>query len=232
MLAASTLQKRIVSIRDQVRHMGSGQLPHQDILQPWYPGLTCKHTTWHKGKPGLTSLTKEPTSSPHLSPAALTKQKYLVSPTLSRLCLWRASVRNTQGAHVLRPRGKCTCQAGIACSSVCKEMQGWALPSFHSQNWHSWSYQYASIGVNSRCVQKYHMSMGNTTPFQRLTMNSQQIICTRRYYFHQEWEEAIWLPPKSSQNFFKLKSPKWKHPSSFPLWEELWYTVKNKGFGF
>lgn len=50
MLAASTLQKRVVSIRDQVRHMGSGGSLTRTFYSLWHSGLMCKHAAWHRGK--------------------------------------------------------------------------------------------------------------------------------------------------------------------------------------
>lgn len=102
----------------------------------WYFRLMGKHATWYKGNTGLTSLTKESTSSPYLSLAALTKQKYLVSHTLSR---------------VLFMVGKCLKYPRSAYVHTERKRH---MSVRHHMFQCMQSYQYASIGVNPRSVQK------------------------------------------------------------------------------
>lgn len=123
MPAAFILQKRVVSVRDQVRHTGSGRLP-RGMQPPWRSRIMCERPAWHKGVPGSGFPEKATTTPGSLN---ITEMVGVSNPLKVSASGWQSMIHPR--AHMLMPERRCKCHLSTTCPSVGGGPQGGVLSS-------------------------------------------------------------------------------------------------------
>ena len=144
-----TAKKGVVSIRHSGTHGFCGALSAEQFhCLRVTPGSLCKHPAQQEGITGSDFPDKGTSFLSSSEPGSLHKTEifHVSNPLKGSVSHWQ--MYETPNEH------KDSRQSGTTCRSVGRGPRGWALPSFHSQDWHSRSYQHLSLGVSPRGVQK------------------------------------------------------------------------------